>query len=121
MGEKSFGKGSVQTIIPLENNNGALRMTTSLYYTPSGKSIQAQGINPDIEVTAAKIEKQKDADRSSEADLKGHIEVQLKEALELSKKESLSDDNLDVYSQDYQLARALDLVRGVEIYKSVKK
>ncbi len=121
MGEKSFGKGSVQTIIPLENNNGALRMTTSLYYTPSGKSIQAQGINPDIEVTAAKIEKQKDADRSSEADLKGHIEVQLKEVLELSKKESLSDDNLDVYSQDYQLARALDLVRGVEIYKSVKK
>ncbi len=120
MGEKSFGKGSVQTIIPLENNNGALRMTTSLYYTPSGKSIQAQGIEPDIEVTAAKIEKQKDTDRSSEADLKGHIEVQLKEVVELSKKEALSDDNLDIYSQDYQLARALDLVRGVEIYKSVK-
>ncbi len=121
MGLKSFGKGSVQTVIPLEKNRGALRLTTSLYYTPSGKSIQAHGIEPNIEVTNAKIEKQDKSDRDSEADLKGHIEVQLQQAIEESKKEQLGDDNLDVYGQDYQLARALDLVRGVGIYKAQAK
>ncbi len=120
MGIKSFGKGSVQTVIPLEKNRGALRLTTSLYYTPSGKSIQAHGIEPSIEVIAAKIEKQK-VDRDSEADLKGHIEVQLQDALEEAKKEQVSDDNLDLYSQDYQLARAVDLIRGVDVYESVVK
>jgi carboxyl-terminal processing protease len=122
MGVKSFGKGSVQTIIPLQKNRGALRLTTSLYYTPSGKSIQAHGIEPDIEVTNAKIEKQSKSDRDSEADLKGHIEVQIKDAIQEAKKEQLSDDNLDIYDQDYQLARAIDLVRGVGVYKtSIKK
>lgn len=121
MGIKSFGKGSVQTVIPLEKNRGALRLTTSLYYTPSGKSIQAHGIEPNIEVTAAKIEKQLKADRDSEADLRGHIEVQLQDALEEAKKEQVSDDNLDLYSQDYQLARAVDLIRGVDVYESVVK
>jgi carboxyl-terminal processing protease len=58
MGSKSFGKGSVQTVIPLENNQGALKMTTALYYTPSGRSIQALGIQPDIELSQASIEKQ---------------------------------------------------------------
>lgn len=121
MGVKSFGKGSVQTVIPLEKNHGALRLTTSLYYTPSGKSIQAHGIDPDIEVTNAKIEKQIKDERDSEADLNGHIEVKLQEAIEEAKKEHLGDDNLDLYSQDYQLARAVDLVRGVDVYKSATK
>lgn len=121
MGIKSFGKGSVQTVIPLEKNYGAIRLTTSLYYTPNGKSIQAHGIEPDIEVTSAKIEKANKPDRDSEADLKGHIEVQLQQAIEEAKKEQIGDDNLDVYEQDYQLARALDLVRGVGVYKSVVK
>jgi carboxyl-terminal processing protease len=119
MGIKSFGKGSVQTVIPLEKNNGALRLTTSLYYTPSGKSIQAQGIEPDIEVTAAKIERSAKIDRDSEADLLGHIAVQIQEVAAEAKKEQLGDDNLSLYEQDYQLARAIDLVRGVEIYKSM--
>ena len=121
MGIKSFGKGSVQTVIPLEKNHGALRLTTSLYYTPSGKSIQASGIQPDIEVTNAKIEKQLKVDRDAEADLKGHIEVQIQEAISDSKKEKVGDDNIDLYSQDYQLARAVDLVRGVDVYKSVSQ
>ncbi len=121
MGIKSFGKGSVQTVIPLEKNHGALRLTTSLYYTPSGKSIQASGIQPDIEVTNAKIEKQLKVDRDAEADLKGHIEVQIQEAIIDSKKEKVGDDNIDLYSQDYQLARAIDLVRGVDVYKSVSQ
>jgi len=121
MGIKSFGKGSVQTVIPLEKNHGALRLTTSLYYTPSGKSIQASGIQPDIEVTNAKIEKQLKVDRDAEADLKGHIEVQIQEAIIESKKEKVGDDNIDLYSQDYQLARAIDLVRGVDVYKAVSQ
>jgi len=121
MGVKSFGKGSVQTVIPLEKNHGALRLTTALYYTPSGKSIQAHGIEPDIEVTDAKIEKSSKAERDSEADLKGHLEAQLQNALEDAKKEKLDDDNLNLYDQDYQLARAIDLIRGIDVYKSIAK
>lgn len=115
MGNKSFGKGSVQTVIPLSKDRGALRLTTSLYYTPSGKSIQAQGIEPDIELTNATIETQKSY-KSSEADLNGHIEVRIKEYAE--NKDKISDDNIDLYQKDYQLARAVDLVRGVSVYKS---
>ncbi len=121
MGVKSFGKGSVQTVIPLEKNHGALRLTTSLYYTPSGKSIQAHGIEPDVEVVEAKIEKQKNSEANSEADLKGHIEVQIQEEISSAKKEKITDDNLELYEKDYQLARAIDLVRGISIYKNQKK
>lgn len=121
MGAKSFGKGSVQTVIPLEKNHGAIRLTTSLYYTPSGKSIQAHGIDPDVEVSDAKIEKQKNDDPNSEADLKGHIEVQLQEEIANAKKEKITDDNFGLYDKDYQLARAIDLVRGISIYKGINK
>lgn len=119
MGTKSFGKGSVQSIIPLGDKQGALRLTTSLYYTPSGKSIQAQGIEPNIVLSNAKIEKQTDKfEKDSEADLKGHIEVQLQKAIEESKRDQVNDDNLEIYSQDYQLARAIDLIRGVSLYNN---
>ncbi len=122
MGVKSFGKGSVQSVIPLENSQGALRLTTSLYYTPSGRSIQAQGIEPNIILNNAKIEKQIDKiERDSEADLKGHIEVQLQQAIEDSKKEQVSDENIAIYSQDYQLARAIDLIRGVGVFNQKTK
>ena len=120
MGIKSFGKGSVQTVIPLDKNNGALRLTTALYYTPSGKSIQAHGIDPNVVVIDAKIEKSKDL-RDSEADLKGHIEVQLQSAIEESKKNQMKDDNLELYDKDYQLARAIDLLRGIDVYRSETK
>ncbi len=120
MGVKSFGKGSVQTVIPLKRNHGALRLTTALYYTPNGTSIQAHGIEPNIEVTNAKIEAQVKNDRDSEADLKGHIEVNLQQAIENAKKEQLGED-LTLYEKDYQLARAIDLIRGVGIYKSIVK
>ncbi len=118
MGVKSFGKGSVQTVIPLSKNQGALRLTTALYYTPSGKSIQAHGIEPDIIVGAAKIEKDaKIIDRDSEADLKNHLEVQLQKEIEEAKKDQVKDDNSDLYDKDYQLARAVDLLRGINVYK----
>lgn len=117
MGTQSFGKGSVQTIIPLHKKRGALRLTTSLYYTPSGKSIQAHGIEPDIEVVNAKIEAEKN-NRDSESDLRGHIQVRIKEMVDADKKEKGEDNGLSIYEEDYQLARALDLVRGVSVYKS---
>ena len=126
MGSKSFGKGSVQTIIPLENNQGALKMTTALYYTPSGRSIQAMGIEPDIELAQASIEKQKNLERDSEADLKGHIEIKIQDLIEKTAKSSkekqkIADENIDIYQKDYQLARALDLIRGIGLYNSIIK
>ncbi len=121
MGIKSFGKGSVQTVIPLAQNHGALRLTTSLYYTPSGKSIQAHGIEPDIIVSDAKISQgEKVVDRDSEADLKGHIEVQLQKEIEEARADQIKDDNIKLYEQDYQLARAIDVLRGVNVYKKIK-
>ena len=121
MGVKSFGKGSVQTVIPLEKNHGALRLTTALYYTPIGKSIQAHGIEPDVGVTDAKIQKSEKDNPNSEADLKGHIEVQIQEEINEAKKAKIADDNIDLYDKDYQLARAIDLVRGISVYKSTIK
>lgn len=117
MGVKSFGKGSVQTIIPLERNNGALRLTTALYYTPSDKSIQAHGIEPDVVVQEAKIQRMDNVDRASEAELKGHLEVQISEAIKEAKKNQLKDDNTELYEEDYQLARAVDLLRGISVYQ----
>ncbi len=120
MGKKSFGKGSVQTVIPLkEGRLGAIRLTTSLYYTPSGKSIQAHGIEPNIEIETAKLEIQDNKNVSSESELNGHIEVKLKEALLESKKDkNIEDDNIKIYNEDYQLARAIDLIRGVSVYNA---
>ena len=72
MGTRSFGKGSVQTIIPIEGH-GALRLTTALYYTPSGRSIQGHGISPDIIVTLPKGEEVANAVLSHESDLFGAL------------------------------------------------
>jgi carboxyl-terminal processing protease len=121
VGSKSFGKGSVQTVIPLTKNNAAIRLTTSLYYTPSGKSIQASGIQPDIEIDNNKIlEKLENKDRNSEADLKGHIEVQIQEEIKKTKdaKNESSDD--DLYEKDYQLARSVDLIKGLKLFNYKK-
>ena len=120
VGTKSFGKGSVQSVIPLENKKGALKLTTALYYTPSGKSIQAHGIDPDIIVTEAKLELKKaiDDDRA-EANLNGHLKNQIEEAVKESKKDKLEDDNMELYNEDYQLARSVDLLRGISVYKKI--
>src|SRR5690606_6897574 len=73
MGTDSFGKGSVQTVLPL-NNDRALKLTTALYYTPNGRSIQAQGIVPDIEVRRARLTRDtNDNENFKEADLLGHL------------------------------------------------
>jgi len=74
MGTRSFGKGSVQTIMPLGGNRGALRLTTARYYTPSGRSIQAKGIEPDREVVQEVPEDLKGKDETKgEAGLRGHL------------------------------------------------
>ncbi len=76
LGTKTFGKGSVQTVLPLQNGmNGALRLTTARYYTPSGRSIQAQGIVPDIVMPITRPGQDEPTERRSEADLRGALDV----------------------------------------------
>jgi carboxyl-terminal processing protease len=110
VGTQSFGKGSVQTIIPL-GENGALRLTTALYYTPAGKSIQGKGITPDIKVEQPLPEELAGADVSrGESDLKGHIKG-VEESDEGSGSAAyVPPDPKD----DVQLSYALDLLRGVK-------
>ena len=107
IGTRSFGKGSVQTIIPLGAGNGALRLTTARYYTPSGRSIQAQGIKPDIEVLQDVPASLKgEADSEGEASLRGHLAGT---GAEKSGSQSyVPPDEKD----DKALHMALDLLRG---------
>lgn len=130
LGTKSFGKGSVQTVIPLPGN-GAMRLTTARYYTPSGRSIQAKGIEPDIVVEPAKIESYK-VQRLSEADLAGALdkpattpEQQAPEEKETPTVAPAADaekkDGKEAENQDYQLMRALDLLSGLSLYRESKE
>ena len=109
IGMTSFGKGSVQTIIPLGEGGGALRLTTARYYTPSGHSIQAQGIIPDIAVAQGDENETPKIARPSEADLPGHLqgEVALK-----TKNAPVVHAAAGKKYDDFQLAYALDLLRG---------
>ena len=111
LGTQSFGKGSVQTIIPV-NPFGALRMTTAKYFTPSGRSIQKKGIAPDIIVEAAKVEKIDGNIGGREADLKGALDNPNQEL-----KNNEDSKNAEESIVDFQLSRALDLVRGIYLYK----
>ncbi|WP_373084336.1 S41 family peptidase [Sneathiella sp.] len=112
LGTRSFGKGSVQTIVPLQGN-GAMRMTTARYYTPSGTSIQAKGITPDIEVEQAKLEVVERVTGRSEADLRNHL-------VNGGEVTPTVDENAAVESPneklDYQLLRAKDLLKGVWLF-----
>src|SRR6516162_742090 len=112
LGTRSFGKGSVQTIIPLPGH-GAMRLTTARYYTPSGRSIQAKGIDPDIVVDAAKIEKtpeKGEAKVATASDLKGD------DPAEGSAEQSSVDPSIIGTPADYQLARAVDMLRGIALF-----
>ena len=116
LGEKSFGKGSVQTVIPL-GNYGAMRLTTARYYTPSGRSIQAKGIEPDVEVHPAKVEELESGYNFSEAEYGNALKNEKAEA-EDSKREIKPADN--DWRKDYQLSRAVDLVKALSIYTQPK-
>ena len=138
MGTRSFGKGSVQTIVELSDHS-AMRLTTARYYTPSGRSIQGKGIDPDIVVEAAKIERVASGDTRHEADLRGALsnpdvkpgdksktpgpssqakpDQSTTTAQPDAKPESPTTDAALMGSdQDYQLSRALDLLRGVSMF-----
>ncbi len=109
LGTKSFGKGSVQTIIPLPGH-GAMRLTTARYYTPSGRSIQAKGIDPDIVVEAAKIEKEKGDKAVTATDLKKE------DPGDGSPEQTSVDPSIMGTPADYQLARAVDMLRGIAMF-----
>ncbi len=118
LGTKSFGKGSVQTIIPLAGH-GAMRLTTARYFTPSGASIQATGIVPDIEVEQARIETLAAGPQRSEADLRGALANPGtsgggEEAQPNSDDPAATSENEE--PTDYQLARAVDLLRGLSLF-----
>ncbi|XKE90504.1 S41 family peptidase [Thalassospira australica] len=116
MGTRSFGKGSVQTILPMPGNV-ALRLTTARYYTPSGTSIQEVGIVPDIIVPQGRVESTEAAERRSESTLNGALQ---------NEDETISDAELDandrreaaekLAQEDYQLSRALDMIRGIALF-----
>ena len=113
MGTRSFGKGSVQSIIPMPGH-GAIRLTTARYYTPSGVSIQAKGISPDIEVELARIEKL-DGGRYREEDLQGALDSKTNE--ESDKNADKADaEETDITKIDFQLARAIDLLQGLSVF-----
>ena len=108
IGTRSFGKGSVQTIIPLGSGNGALRLTTARYFTPSGRSIQAKGIVPDIEVLQDVPEELKArTDTKGEASLRGHLKAEGSE--ETGSQSYIPPDPKD----DKALHTSLDLIRGI--------
>jgi carboxyl-terminal processing protease len=111
LGTKSFGKGSVQTIIPLPGH-GAMRLTTARYYTPSGRSIQAKGIDPDIVVEAAKIEKTPD---KAEAKVATASDLKRDDSADGAEQSSI-DPSIMGTPADYQLTRAVDMLRGIGLF-----
>ncbi len=115
MGTQTFGKGSVQTIIPV-TSKGAVRLTTARYFTPSGNSIQAKGISPDIYVPQSKLEILENNNSRREADLRGALDSENKQE---NKKKSSNDEDNTV--NDYQLNRAIELIRSINVYENIKK
>jgi carboxyl-terminal processing protease len=116
MGTRSFGKGSIQTVRPLESG-GALRLTTARYYTPSGDSIQAEGIAPDIQVAQADIETKQPTRSLREQDLRGALDRQEGDGPQADVDAEEGDDagETDRLAEDYQLNRAVTLLRGVAL------
>lgn len=116
MGGKTFGKGSVQTIMPLKEG-GAVKMTTARYFTPAGRSIQAEGIKPDVELAAYKLTKAEEpkVERLREADLKGHLSNP-KAKIEMPGDE-VAKTSFDP-AEDYALTEAVNMLRGLSIVTS---
>ncbi len=120
LGTRSFGKGSVQTIIPLAGH-GAIRLTTARYYTPSGRSIQAKGIEPDIIVERARIEKaDEQAQMRNEASLRNRLpsEEELNGGKKNDAEAGTNNNRTEDAKKDYQLARAVDLLHGIALFNS---
>jgi len=140
LGTRSFGKGSVQTVLPVKQSGGAVRLTTALYYTPSGRSIQGEGIEPDVVVQPAKIEKVATGKTLHEADLRGALKNdQAPETppapaakaapaapnvppgttpVPPAETNALDADTIGT-DQDYQFVRAVDLLHGVSLFHNL--
>ncbi|MBW8055359.1 MAG: S41 family peptidase [Nitrospira sp.] len=116
MGTKTFGKGSVQTIMPM-SNGAALKLTTARYFTPSGRSIQATGIEPDIVTEQAKLTRNKsDQDRLKEANLARHLQSGEPAGSDKKKSEKEQTSKPSTSTDDFQLREALNLLKGINIY-----
>jgi carboxyl-terminal processing protease len=115
MGTQSFGKGSVQTIMPI-SGHGAMRLTTASYFTPSGRSIQKTGVTPDIEVQQVKIEPSSQTDRLREKDLRNARDGD-NSAVKTSNRPIVKS----IKNSDYQLNRAIDLLKGISLYSVSNK
>ncbi len=124
MGEKTFGKGSVQTILPMENGS-ALKLTTARYYTPAGKSIQAKGIEPDIRIDRVKIsmaDGSADTGRVKESNLARHLDNGDESNDSSDPKRSASDDakKAPLAQRDYGLYEAINLLKGLSILRAAQ-
>lgn len=130
MGERTFGKGSVQTILPM-NNGSALKLTTARYYTPSGRSIQAEGIKPDIELKSLKVSSVEEGEHVKESDLSRHLENGNggKQKEDAAKPDDAKADKAtnpadgetegektDLATDDYQLYEALNMLKGLALF-----
>lgn len=118
LGTKSFGKGSVQTVIPLSDGS-ALRLTTSKYFTPSGREIHAKGIVPDIVVEEGRIELVETAEPKAQKPQEIFEQIEKKEKPE--KEEVVKEEAVKEYTADNQLMRAVDVLKAIKIYKGSKK
>ena len=120
VGTQSFGKGSVQTIMPFQRSNAdnvsGIRLTTARYYTPSGESIQGKGISPDIIVEQGEFESY-DFKRYSESDLKDSLDKDDENANDENAEENELSEKEKRLAKDYQLQRALDLIKGLSIFE----
>ena len=125
MGSQTFGKGSVQTILPL-SNGAALKLTTARYYTPSGRSIQAEGIVPDIKLDPLKVASVEGLDTIKEADLSGHLingdkEMQQPAKGEAGKSETDTESTQSLAQSDYELYEALNMLKGLAIQRELAR
>ncbi|BBP44168.1 S41 family peptidase [Thiosulfativibrio zosterae] len=125
-GRTSFGKGSVQTLLPL-NNGGAIKVTTARYFTPSGRSIQAEGIKPDIKIDLVKVEKREETmDRVKEKDLSGHLDhvddkKQTVKTEEQTKDEARLKELDETLAKDFELHEALNLLKGMAFTQAMNQ
>lgn len=117
LGTESFGKGSVQTVLPLTDDS-ALKLTTARYYTPNGRSIQAEGITPDLLIETTRVTSTSDASlRIKESDLKGH----LSNGNEKNREQKSNGEEIALAERDFQLYEALNLLKGLNIIKKSSK
>ncbi len=123
VGEKTFGKGSVQVVLPVTETE-AIKLTIARYYLPSGRTIQAVGITPDIEVVSGSIKKDDNGFSIKEADLKKHLKEELEkvDSVDLESKEKIENDDKDIITKemlnnDLQLKEAVDIIKALIIMK----